>query len=64
MNEEVSLFEQYRAQLERENKIRELTGPENMQILQELSAGMDDFNNRQRQNERQSELELANVMLH
>ncbi|HUC79461.1 MAG TPA: hypothetical protein VMR70_01040 [Flavisolibacter sp.] len=64
MNEELSLFERYRAQLEQEKKIRELTGPENMQILQELSAGMDDFNNQQRQNERQSEMELASIMLH
>jgi hypothetical protein len=58
-----SLYEILLDELEAQGKIREVSPDKNIQILQELNEGMEDFVSDQRIKERHSEIELASIVL-
>lgn len=63
MNQYKSLYEKYLAELDEQGNIETLTSEQNMRILEELNEGMDDFTTDQKVKERNSELELAGIIL-
>ena len=63
MTQYKSLYERYLTELNEQGRIVRFTPEENVQILEELNEGMEEFNNEQKIKERHSELELAGVIL-
>ena len=59
----ISIYEQYLAELDADERIVELAPERNLQILRELNEGMEEFVNQQKVKERSSEQELAAIKL-
>ena len=58
-----SLYEKIMQELEAEHKVRVFTEEQNIQVMEELNEGMEDFLIHQKVNEKEAELELAGIIL-
>ena len=63
MAKEKSLYEQIMDRLQADSKIRVYTEDENIQVMEELNEGMEDFLYDQKVKEKEAELELAGIIL-
>ena len=58
-----SLYEKIMQELRAEQKVRVFTEEQNIQVMEELNEGMEEFLIHQKVNEKEAELELAGIIL-
>lgn len=63
MPDKKSLYEEILEKLQAESKIRVYTEEENIQVMEELNEGMEEFLFDQKVKEKEAELELAGIIL-